>query len=273
MRGDEERPVSSLRGWLSEVYFPSLVSGGEGPLGLRLGGRATVDGPLFGRSTGQEVKKRLEIVASWLTKKSARFVRGALILGSDRDVTAGELVLDPGASEVTLPVAVLAERRPERVVLLRVHHALSPLGLAGDARKGPLGAAHTSAPQPDGAPAAKLHPAVEQHIRALEEGDVAAALACFESDGFVTDGAGKTYGIKDGELRTRYELTLLGAAGPRLRGRAADDGRSCAVEMGIAGSGGTDGDALAPVFLAIYERGESGLLKSIRVYGEASEVI
>jgi hypothetical protein len=44
--------ASGLRGWLSDLYFSSLASGQVEQLMRRLGDRATVDDPIFGRTSG-----------------------------------------------------------------------------------------------------------------------------------------------------------------------------------------------------------------------------
>jgi hypothetical protein len=49
-----------------------------------------------------------------------------------------------------------------------------------------------------------------------------------------------------------------------LKGARADDGSSCALEYTVVRVHGKD---VAPqAGLAVYERGESGLLRSVRVY-------
>ena len=52
---------SGLRGWLSDLYFASLASQEEAQLDQllkRLGERATIDDPIFGRTSGMPTLQR-----------------------------------------------------------------------------------------------------------------------------------------------------------------------------------------------------------------------
>src|ERR1700691_6254822 len=107
----EREAPSSLRGWLSEVYFPALVASQADQLALRLGDRATVDDPIFGRTNGMPALERyLEEVAVWMAKREGAFEKVAFTVGSDRDVTEGTLSLTFDGRRVSVPVAIVAER-------------------------------------------------------------------------------------------------------------------------------------------------------------------
>jgi hypothetical protein len=244
---------SSLRGWLSEVFLPALVSANVDQLSQRLGDRATVDDPMFGRFTGMpELARRLEIMASWLASRGAVFEKSAFTMGSDRDVTEGTLAL---AAELPMrrPVALVAERRPGREVELRVYYRARDFG-APDARE------HTNLSDE-----AIVPPPVASHLDALARGDVNAAVASFEEEGTLCDAAGVLHTKIDGggSLRTHYES--LGSV-KLLKNARADDGRTCAIECTMIRM---RGERLAPRRgLAVYERGESGLLKRVRLYDD-----
>src|SRR5690242_15879161 len=105
-------PPTSLRGWLSDVYFPAILDSALGPLSIRLGPRATVDDPMFGRTTGlPALDAHLKQVSEWLSKSGAVYTRGLFTTGIDRDVTEGRLAMKIDGAAVDLPVAVVAERR------------------------------------------------------------------------------------------------------------------------------------------------------------------
>src|SRR5579884_1366304 len=124
---DRDAP-SGLRGWLSDVYLPAVVSAQADQLVRRLGDRATVDDPIFGRTAGMPALARyLEEVAGWLSKHAASFEKVAFVTGSDRDVTEGTLGLTFDGRRVQLPVAVVAERRPEREVEVRLYYSTEPI--------------------------------------------------------------------------------------------------------------------------------------------------
>src|SRR5580658_3564996 len=124
----ERGPPSNLRGWLSDVYFPALVSSQAEQLVRRLGERATIDDPIFGRTTGMPALARyLEEIAAWLNKHSGAFEKVAFVTGSDRDVTEGTLSLTFEGRAVKVPVAVVAERRPGREVEIRLYYSTKPI--------------------------------------------------------------------------------------------------------------------------------------------------
>lgn len=259
----ERGAPSSLRGWLSEVYFPALVSGEADQLGRRLGERATVDDPIFGRKTGMPALEHyLAEIAAWLGKRQASFDKTAFTMGSDRDVTEGTLGLTFEGKRVTVPVAIVAERRPEREVELRLYYSTKPIN-GTHAVRSPL------LPQDD---QVLVPPPVAAHLDALSRGNVAAVVASFENGGVARDPEGGSHHKTedDGTLRRFYEGLLGAGAGADgagievLKGARADDGRTCALEYTVVR---VHGKPVAPqAGLAVYERGESGLLKAARIY-------
>jgi hypothetical protein len=251
---------SSLRGWLSDVYLTALVAGLAEPLAKRLGDRATVDDPIFGRVSGiPTLGGYLEEVASWLTNRQADFQKTAFTMGSDRDVTEGSLSLTFEGKRAKVPVAIVAERRREREIELRLYYSTKPIRGAHAVRSPLL-------PQGE----VVIPPCVADHLGALGRGDVAGILATFETGGTLRDSGGLIYTKDDGgEMRRYYEaLVSPGAEGGKgleiLPGARADDGRTCVVEYTIVRVRGRAVPAQAG--LAVYERGEMGLLRGVRVY-------
>jgi hypothetical protein len=256
-RAPSERGTpSSLRGPISEVYLPALASSQAEQLGRRLGDRATVDDPIFGRTGGMPALARyLDEVAAWLTKREGAFEKVAFTIGSDRDVTEGTLTLTFDGRRVSVPVAVVAERRREREIELRLYYSTQPIN-GTHAVRSPL------LPQDD---EVAVPPPVAAHLEALAKGNVAGVVASFEAAAALRDSAGATHLKGDGGLRTYYEK-LLGATGgvDVLKGARADDGRTCALEYTVVR---VHGKPVAPqAGLAVYERGDSGLLRAVRVY-------
>lgn len=255
----ERGAPSSLRGWLSEVYLPSLVASQPEQLALRLGDRATVDDPIFGRTTGMPALQRyLEEVAAWLSKHHGSFEKVAFTMGSDRDVTEGTLGLTFEGRRVSVPVAVVAERRKEREVEVRLYYSTRPI-------KGTRAVRSPLLPKDD---QIAVPPPVEAHLAALAKGDVRAIVETFELGGTLRDPQGDTYvrQADGGTLQPFYQrLFSGGGAGIEvLNGARADDGSTCALEYTIVK---VHGKGVPPqAGLAVYERGESGLLKATRVY-------
>jgi hypothetical protein len=260
----ERGAPSSLRGWLSEVYFPALVASAPGPLTQRLGDRATVDDPIFGRTTGMPALQRyLEEVAAWLGKHAATFDRVAFTMGSDRDVTEGTLGLTFDGRRVSVPVAVVAERRKEREVEVRLYYSTRPIN-GTHAVRSPL------LPQDD---QIAVPPPIDAHRAALAKGDVQAIVASFEIGATLRNPAGEVFTREadGGSLKAFYERLFGAASGVGgvevLNGGRADDGSTCALEYTIVKMRGKGVPAQAG--LAVYERGDSGMLRAARVYEDA----
>jgi hypothetical protein len=258
----ERGAPSNVRGWLSEVYLPAIVAAQHEQLMRRLGDRSTVDDPIFGRSAGSPaVERHLEQASAWFAKRSATYERLAFTTGSDRDVTEGTIALTIDGRNVRVPVAVVAERRPDREVEIRLYHSTKSIETASRTRS-PL------VPRDD---ELTVPPPVAAHLKSLARGDLGAIVATFEDGATVRDADGQTH-TRDGQggtLRAYYEK-LLGARVPGgpgidvLKGARADDGRTCALEYTVAHMHGKD---IAPQpGLAVYERGESGLLRAVRLY-------
>ena len=197
-----------MRGWLSDLYFGSLMprsAGAPAPteepgsagtqeeavdqLVKRLGNRATIDDPIFGRTSGMPTLQRYaEEVTAWLRKHEGTFEKTAFVTGSDRDVTEGMLALTFDGRRVHVPVAVVAERRPEREVELRLYYSTKPI-------KGTRAVRSPLLPQDD---EVAVPPPVAAHLEALSRGDEKGIIASFEATGTLRDSAGTTY-AKDGE--------------------------------------------------------------------------
>jgi hypothetical protein len=259
---------SGLRGWLSEAYFASLATAQVDQLVKRLGDRATIDDPIFGRTSGMPTLQRYaEEVAAWLEKHAGAFEKVAFVTGSDRDVTEGTLSLTFDGRRVEVPVAIVAERRPEREVELRLYYSTRPI-------KGTRAVRSPLLPQDD---EVAVPPPVAAHLDALSHANVKGIVASFENGGTVRDSAGHTY-AKEGEggPLVEYYDKLFGnppaSPDPRpagagieiLKGARADDGTVCALEYTVVRVHGKDVPPQAG--LAVYARGDSGLLKSVRVY-------
>jgi hypothetical protein len=251
---------SGLRGWLSDLYFVSLASGQVEQLIHRLGDRATVDDPIFGRTSGLPALERyVQEVSAWLQKHEGSFDKVAFVTGSDRDVTEGTLGLTFDGRRVQVPVAVVAERRPEREVELRLYYSTKPI-------KGTRAVRSPILPQND---EVAVPPPVAAHLDSLAKADVRGIVASFEIGGTVRDAGGQTHTktAEGGALEEYYKKLFSPSAKGGLevlKGARADDGSTCALEYTVVRVHGKNVPPQAG--LAVYERGESGLLKAVRGY-------
>jgi hypothetical protein len=259
---DGGRQTSSLRGRLSDVFFPALLSDSQEELGKRLGSRAKIYAPIVGAAAGAvEVSRRLKELAAWLSDHSAAFSAASTVVGVDRDVTEGTLSMRVNEQHIELPVALIMERRKAREVDLRIYHATLPLKCSQAARpaRGPS----------EKDPAVPAH--VAEHLALIRLGDVDALVAGFETDGSVRDGTGKVHARTSGSMHAFYVKLLQ--SGPAANDwqpvviSVVDDGRTCAVEYETSKLRG--GEIAPKEGAMIFERGANGLLTSVRIYDEA----
>jgi len=265
-KGADRGPPTAMRGWLSDVYMPALLEVMErekalDSLSKRLGARATVDDPIHGRAAGMEaMTAHLRTTSNWLLDHSATYERVAFTTGIDRDVTEGTLSVSFETKTVDLPMAVVAERRRSREVELRVYYATQPLE----------GSKRTRARLVPSNPETLVPPPIGEFLVGLAKGDIKAIEAAFEADGSVRDARGLQHAKTDGALRTFFDTLVAGGAfggGLELEaGGSADDGRSCALEFTLVKARGSDVSPQAGLLL--FERGDSGLLRSARLYGD-----
>jgi hypothetical protein len=253
-----------LRGLLSEVYLPALLSSETDALARRLGERATLDDPVLGRASGPtELVEALRRGAAWLATHQAAFVRHGLTVGSDRDVTEGELSVTANGKAASIPVAVVAEKRKEREVEVRLYYSTRALGGPPPAPRSPLLSPDDTVVVP---------PPVAAHLEALARADLSGLLAGFEKEATLRAADGKSYGGSAGPGLGDYFATLIAPeAGPEggthlLKNARADDGSTCALEFTVVT---VRGKRVPPqAVFAVYERGESGLLRAVRLYAD-----
>jgi hypothetical protein len=249
---EDRGAASALKGRLADVYVPALVEGSLLALSRRLGNRATIDDPLFGRaSTLSSIDPLIEKAAAHLKESRATYRHVASATGADRDVAEGLIEMTTSSGSVQIPIAVVAERRRLREIELRVYYAS---GSAQRKPRSPLlhGNGDVSVPQ-----------IVAHVIDALRKGAVERDLAAFEEASRFVDPTGKAYTKRDGAMES-----FISAIGGRLDlvpAGAADDGRHCCIEAIVT----RPRPFREPEPAAMtFERGDSGLLRELRLYYE-----
>lgn len=239
--------ASTLKGRLADVYVPALVDGALTALSRRLGNRATIDDPMFGRaSTLSSIDPLLEKVSGRFQQATYKHVASAT--GVDRDVSEGLLEHNDGAA---IPILVVAERRRLREIELRVYYATN-----GAQRK-------TRPPLLNGDEDVAIPQIVSHVLEALRKGAVERVLAAFEESSRVVDPLGKIHSKRDGSMATF--ISEIGGRMELVPAGAADDGRTCCVEVVVTRQRPIQDPE--PGALS-FERGDSGLIRELRLYYE-----
>ncbi len=252
MTDDDGRgPASSLTGRLADIYLPSLVKGDIEALSRRLGSRATIDDPLYGRAMSlTSIDQLLARAAGYFASHGAQYVHVRSTTGVDRDASEGRLSMTIAGQSREIPIAVVAERRRLREIELRLYYAPED---ASSERKSKCQLV-----------IAGREPRVAQLVHGILEGirrnNYDAVLAGFDETARVVDGAGRTYGKHEGTLGAFF--ADLAAAHVEVAG-CADDGRTCCVEATLVRK-----DRAATPALFAFERGDTGLVHELRAYFE-----
>jgi len=241
-------PPSTLKGRLADVYVPALVDGALEALSRRLGNRATIDDPSYGRASSlASCESLIGRVSEAFRAKGALYRHVYSTTGVSLDAAEGVIAMTQGGEKVELPIAVVAERRRLREIELRIYYAAEPG--SGRTPRGPIVGTDFTTPTPT---------LVSTVVDALRTGDTETGAASFEDTGRIVDAHGNKHGKRDGQLRSF--LDGLGAIAVLVSG-SADDGRTCCLETMIAHGG----RPAAPAVLSL-KRGDSGLLRELRIY-------
>lgn len=249
---EDRGTASTLKGRLADVYVPALVDGALQALSRRLGNRATIDDPLFGRaSTLTSIDPLLEKVAAHFAELRTTYRHVASATGVDRDVSEGVLVMETSSGRSETPIAVVAERRRLREIELRLYYA------TGAAQRRPR------SPLIDAGGDVTVPQIVAHVLDAFRKGAVERVLAAFEESSRFVDPRGKAHPKRDGSM-----ASFISTIGDRIEldpAGVADDGRNCCIEAVVTRLGPLQDPE--PAALS-FERGDSGLLRELRLYYE-----
>lgn len=247
MQDDGRQPQAPLKGRLADVYIPALVAGALDALSHRLGNRATIDDPIYGRATTlPSLEPLVTQIARYFSEIRASYRHTYSTTGVDRDAAEGVLDVTVDGKTRLLPVVVMAERRKLREIELRVYYAND--GHTPRKTRSPFVTENQTDPLP---------PLVAGIVDALRAGSVDQMLASFEETAKVVDSDGNTHEKRDGAMEKFFaELGKVEI----LTGPVADDGRACCLETTM--TRGTR--SFAGLFC--FERGDSGLVRELRLY-------
>jgi hypothetical protein len=241
-------------------FFDGLMTGEIDALIGSFAGEPEVHHPVRGRVKGASAFARFVTdTTTWMTERNITFEAVNFIVTPSGGVEEFVLHLDGDAGRIELPLALAADLDQDaRMIELRMYFSSWPMTGVHRVRPPLL------QPDPD------LHESdvVGDYQRALAAGDVDAAVAAFEPDGYVREPAGGAYTHRGtDELRALYELFFSNGGGiPLEHCVVIDDGRACALEYNVVAWGRTE---LPPeAGIAVYVRGDSGKLAAARIYDD-----
>lgn len=241
-------------------YFDGLLAGEPDALVKSFAGVPELHDPVRGRVKGvRAFEAFVSEASSWLRRHNVSVENVDHATTERHGFEEVVLHIDGENGRVDLPVAIVADRKPDRRIdELRIYFS-----------SWPLAGRHIHRPpllQPD--PELRESDVVADYQRALAAGDVEEIVAAFEPDGYAREPAGGRHVHRrlDG-LRSFYELLFSNGGGIPLEHCAAiDDGRACALEYNVVRWGRTE---LAPqAGVAVYVRGPHGKLAATRIYDD-----
>jgi hypothetical protein len=246
---------------LAEVsFFDGLMTGEIDALIGSFAGEPEVHHPVRGRIKGASAFERFVTdTTTWMAERDVAVEDVDSILIRFRGVEEFVLHVDGDAGRIELPMALAADLDPHaRMTELRIYFSRWPLSGVRGVRPPLL--------QPD--PDLQAPDVVGDYHQALAAGDVDAAVAAFEPDGYLSEPAGdaRTHRGTD-ELRGFYELLFSDGGGMPLELCAmADDGRACALEYNAVALDRRNSPPGAG--LAVHVRGDGGGLAAVRLYDD-----
>ena len=243
------------------AYYEGILAEEPEALIRSFAGEPRVNDPRVGHVEGaRRLRAFVSGTADWLRERDAVVENVALTRTQTRTVEEVVLhLLGDDGGRVELPVAIVADRNPDRTLkTIRVYHSMWPL-TGEHAVRPPLLPAD---------PELHAEGIVGDYQRALAEGDLRGIVSSFEPDGYAREPSGGAYLHRGVEgLRTLYEHMFANGGGiPLEHCTLTDDGVRCAVEYNCVRWGVTDIPPQAGV--AVYERGTSGLLSAARIYDD-----
>jgi hypothetical protein len=243
------------------AYYEGILAGEPDALVRSFADQPRVNDPHAGRVEGAEkLHAFVSAITGWLRQHDAVVENMALTLTQSR--TVEEVVLHLlwyDERRIELPVAIVSDRNPDRTLkAIRVYHSMWPL----------TGRHNVRSPLLPEDPTLHAEGSPGDYQRTLAEGDLEGLLRTFESDGYAREPSGGAYLHRGVEgLRELYAHMFANGGGiPLEHCTLTDDGTRCAIEYNCVRWGGTDIPPQAGV--AVYERGDSGLLSAARIYDD-----
>jgi hypothetical protein len=246
---------------LAVPYFDGLLAGDPDPLVESFAGEPEVHDPVRGRIKGvRAFRAYVGETSAWLREHRAGVEDIDHVIGDERGFEDVLLHVDGEGGADGLPVAIVADRRPDgRIDELRLYYAGGSGAGTGSVRA-PLLQLDPELQEPD---------AVAAYVSGFNAGDVDAVVASFEPDGSVREADGRLVHRGPADLRSYYDEKLSAGNGAVIEACAlVDDGRACALEYNLVGQGTTRPAPQAGA--CVFVRGQRGKVATVRLYDDAA---
>jgi SnoaL-like domain len=241
-------------------YFAGLLTGETHALIRSFAGEPEVHYPVRGRVKGEQAFAAYAAATkTWLEDREASIEDVGLFMTERRSVGEAVLHLGGDGEHIDLPVAIVADQRPDaRLEEIRIYY--SSWLLAGrHAHRAPLLQRDPELREPE---------ILGEYQRALAAGDLDSIVACFEPDGYAREPAGADYVHRGaGDLREFYSWLFSNGGGiPLEQCTLTHDDQTYALEYNVARWGRTELPPQAGV--AVYVRGDDGRIAAARIYDD-----
>jgi hypothetical protein len=241
-------------------YVAALNKADAGDLETAWPGEVVIYDPHVGEVRGHhQVRQFVRRNVSWLASLHARTEVVASTVAGGRAVVELLAQVDHNGQPLAWPVAVVAESPDDQSVVFRTYCSQWPLDEKRPVRPPIL------APGP-------AWPAgvVGRYEAGLAAGDTEAVVSAFAPDGYFRGPFGPRHAHRGAaELRAFFDRCFSAGGGIGLECCAVtDDGVRCALEYNCDRWGGHELPPQAGI--AVCERGQDGLLASVRVYDDVA---
>jgi len=239
-------------------YFTALNRGDTRALEDAWPGKVVVYDPHSGEVRGhRQLRRFVKRSQSLLAERHTRVETVASTVAGDRAVVELLAHMVSDGRELAWPVAVVAESPDDRSVVFRSYFSERSID----------GQRHLRPPILSAGPA-HLDGVVGVFQEAMAAGDAEAAVRTFTRDGYYREPIGPQHTHRGtDELRAFFRLCFSAGGGIGFEHCAVtDDGVRCALEYNCVRWGNHDLPPQAGV--AVYERGDDGLLAAVRVYDD-----
>lgn len=245
----------------TERYIHGLIEGDSDDVLALFAAEPSIYDPMTGFAGGREaVAQFVEDRHRWLTERQAKAEHLRTTFVPERTVVEYLLHLVLDSAPYPLPYAVVGQHaKGNRLQQIRVYHSMWPLIGAHEIRKAILPVQENL----------QLEEVIAKYQKALAEGDVKSIVETFEPDGYFREPAGGPHIYRGKVQVAEFMAKILAPGGISLEHcTVTDDGVACAIEFNAVAFG--EEELVPQAGIAVYERGDSGLLHAARIYDDVN---